>query len=66
MKQVLKGVIVIGLVIVIVFGAIYLMGYGNSSANVTTPSQMDWERYFQDIMKQVTGPGKATPYRYAQ
>jgi quinol-cytochrome oxidoreductase complex cytochrome b subunit len=66
MKQVLKGFIVVCLVVAVIFGAIYLMGYSHTSGEVTTPAQMDWEHYFQDIMKQVTGPGKATPYRYSQ
>jgi len=61
MKQVLKGLLVVGLLVALIFGALYMVGYSHSSGNVTTPSQLDWEHYFQEIMKQVTGPGKATP-----
>jgi len=66
MKQVLKGLLVVGFA-----GGSHIWspvhgGYSHSSGNVTTPSQLDWEHYFQEIMKQVTGPGKATPYRPTQ
>ncbi|NPV88295.1 hypothetical protein HPY42_02030 [Coprothermobacteraceae bacterium] len=60
MKQVVKAVIVIGLVIGLLFGGLYLFGYYNQS--VMTPQQIDWEHYFREIMKQVVGPGKATPF----
>jgi len=66
MKQVLKGLLVVGLLVALIFGALYMVGYSHSSGNVTTPSQLDWEHYFQEIMKQVTGPGKAAPYRPTQ
>jgi len=64
MKQVLKGLLVVGLLVALIFGALYMVGYSHSSGNVTTPSQLDWEHYFQEIMKQVYRTWKATTFRW--